>query len=65
LISLAYIDINPLRGGLVERPEKYRWNSLGSHVQTGNKDNFLSKDPQGCCRFRWGLFVKEVGGIEI
>jgi hypothetical protein len=26
---LAYIDLNPLRAGLVERPEDYRWNSLG------------------------------------
>ena len=33
-----------LRAGLVERPEEYRWNSLGYHVQTGNKDNFLSLD---------------------
>ena len=41
---LAYIDLNPLRAGLINRPEGYRWNSLGYHVQTGNKDNFLSLD---------------------
>ena len=41
---LAYIDLNPLRAGLVDRPEKYRWNSLGYHVQTNNRDNFLSTD---------------------
>ncbi|CAB1066082.1 hypothetical protein D1BOALGB6SA_10881 [Olavius sp. associated proteobacterium Delta 1] len=41
---LAYIDLNPLRAGLVERPEQYRWNSLGDHVQTNNRDNFLSTD---------------------
>ena len=41
---LAYIDLNPLRAGLVDRPEAYRWNSLGYHVQTGNKDGFLSLD---------------------
>jgi hypothetical protein len=41
---LAYIDLNPLRAGLVDRPEDYRWNSLGYHIQTGNKDNFLSHD---------------------
>jgi hypothetical protein len=41
---LAYIDLNPLRAGLVDRPEEYRWNSLGYHIQTGNKDNFLSLD---------------------
>ena len=41
---LAYIDLNPLRAGLVNRPENYRWNSLGYHVQTNNRDNFLSTD---------------------
>jgi len=41
---LAYIDLNPLRAGLVDLPEQYRWNSLGYHVQTDNRDNFLSTD---------------------
>jgi putative transposase len=41
---LACIDLNPLRAGLVDRPEAYRWNSLGYHVQTSNRDNFLSTD---------------------
>jgi len=41
---LAYIDLNPLRAGLVDRPEDYRWNSLGYHLQTLNKDHFLSTD---------------------
>jgi hypothetical protein len=41
---LAYIDLNPLRAGLVDLPEEYRWNSIDYHIQTGNKDNFLSLD---------------------
>jgi REP element-mobilizing transposase RayT len=41
---LAYIDLNPLRAGIVSRPEDYRWNSLCYHVQTNNRDNFLSTD---------------------
>ena len=41
---LAYIDLNPLRAGIVDKPEKYRWNSIGYHLQTNNKDNFLSTD---------------------
>jgi REP element-mobilizing transposase RayT len=41
---LAYIDLNPLRAGIVKRPEQYRWNSIGYHVQTNNKDDFLSLD---------------------
>jgi len=41
---LAYIDLNPVRAAIVERPEDYRWSSLGYHIQTGNKDDFLSLD---------------------
>ena len=41
---LAYIDLNPIRAGLAERPEDYRWSSMGYHVQTDNKEGFLSTD---------------------
>jgi len=41
---LAYIDLNPIRAGLVEKPEDYRWSSIGYHAQTDNKDAFLSMD---------------------
>ncbi len=41
---LAYVDLNPVRAGIVDRPEDYRWCSLGYHIQTGNRDNFLSFD---------------------
>jgi len=41
---LAYIDLNPLRAGIIDRPEDYRWNSLGYHILTENKDQFLSTD---------------------
>jgi len=41
---LAYIDLNPIRAGIVNRPEEYRWCSLGYHVQSGNKEGFLSLD---------------------
>ncbi len=51
---LAYIDLNPVRAGIVEKPEDYRWSSLGYHVQTNNKDNFLSLD----------LGLREFGATE-
>jgi REP element-mobilizing transposase RayT len=41
---LAYIDLNPVRAGLVEKPEDYRWSSIGYHVQAGNRDKLLSLD---------------------
>jgi putative transposase len=31
---LAYVDLNPVRAGIVGRPDDYRWNSLGYHQQT-------------------------------
>jgi putative transposase len=39
---LAYIDLNPVRAGIVENPEDYRWNTLGYIAQTGNKEDFIS-----------------------
>ena len=41
---LAYIDLNPVRAGLVTKPEDYRWNTLGYHTGTGNPDGFLATD---------------------
>ena len=41
---LAYIDLNAVRAGIVQRPEDYRWCSLAYHLQTGNAGGFLSLD---------------------
>ncbi len=41
---LAYVDLNPIRAGIVKRPEEYKWCSLGYHVQTNNKDDLLCVD---------------------
>ncbi len=41
---LAYIDLNPIRAGIAEKPEEYRWCTLGYHAQTNNLDRFLSLD---------------------
>ena len=70
---LAYVDLNPIRAGLVERPDDYRWSSLAYHQQTGNKGNLLSLDfglidaegltpEQRLAKYR--QFVYEVGEIK-
>ena len=41
---LAYVDLNPVRAGIVKRPEDYRWCSLGYHMQTNNRDELLCTD---------------------
>ncbi|MEO8617151.1 MAG: transposase [Luteolibacter sp.] len=35
----AYIDLNPVRAGMVEDPAEYRWSSYGEAVGGGNKGN--------------------------
>jgi putative transposase len=70
---LAYIDLNPVRAGLVSRPEDYRWNSIGYHVQSNNRYDFLSldfglrqfgdmKDEERLRRYR--RFLYETGAME-
>ena len=70
---LAYIDLNPVRAKIVKRPEDYRWSSIGYHVQTNNKDSFLSLDfglkefgePEAEERFRrYRRFVYETGALD-
>ena len=40
---LAYIDLNPIRAGLVKKPENYRFCSISYHI-AGNEGDFLSVD---------------------
>lgn len=71
---LTYVDLNPVRAGIVDRPDDYRWNSIGYHLQSGNKDRFLSLDfglieceelSQKKRLTMYRQFVYEVGGLEI
>ncbi|MFC1591040.1 transposase [Thermodesulfobacteriota bacterium] len=69
---LAYIDLNPVRAGIVAKPEQYRWSSLGFHVQAGSPGDFLSLD-FGLKQFgqtddterlrRYREYVYEAGGL--
>ena len=36
------MELNLIRAGLVQKPDDYRWNSLGYHAQTNNSEGFLS-----------------------
>ena len=71
---LAYIDLNPVRAGLVGRPEDYRWCSLGHHLRTSHSDELLSVDfglrewaklkPREIVR-RYREFVYETGAVDV
>ncbi len=70
---LAYIDLNPVRAGIANKPEAYRWCSLGYHVQSNNREGFLSldfglrefgvKDEKAKLRY-YRRYVYEKGGLK-
>src|SRR6056297_3189821 len=70
---LAYVDLNPVRAGIVKKPEDYRWCSLGYHIQSGNRDNLLCVDfgmlewnefdPKEIVR-KYRQFVYETGAVD-
>jgi REP element-mobilizing transposase RayT len=70
---LAYVDLNPIRAGIVRRPEEYRWCSLGYHLQTGNAESLLSLEfgladwneyePEEIVR-KYREFVYEAGAVD-
>ncbi len=64
---------DPVRANLVERPDDYRWCSIGYHVQTNNKNSFLSCDfgltafndmPEAERLRDYREFLYKKGGIE-
>lgn len=38
---LAYIDLNPVRAGLVCKPEEYRWNTIGYLIQNIDEEKLI------------------------
>jgi putative transposase len=75
LLELSrYLHLNPVRAGIVQRPEDYRWSSYRSYIDTLPFPGWLRTDdilwqlsarkPEA--RRKYGLFVKDglKGGIQ-
>jgi REP element-mobilizing transposase RayT len=52
LTCSAYIDLNPVRANIVQKPEEYRWSSLGLRVRSAKRAN----------RFLYPLSILPIGG---
>lgn len=52
-IALRYVERNPVRANLVERPEQWQWSSAAAHLGTARTPEFLDWD-----------FHDEAGGPE-
>jgi hypothetical protein len=51
--ALRYVELNPVRAGIVGRPEEYPWSNARSHVSGEDRGHMLDMD-----------FWREAGGAE-
>ncbi len=52
-----YVELNPVRAGLVKKPEEWRWSSAGPHMK-GQDDILVKVKPLlGIVNKPWGAFL--------
>ncbi len=63
--ALRYVELNPVRAGIVERPELYPWSSAGPHV-LGTNDRLTRPHPltEGIGDWREFLTTDSSPGVE-
>ena len=67
LAVLRYIEVNPVRTGIVDEPRSYRWSSFAAHAE-GTPDDLLDRvEPyeqlgpnRAVRRRRWSAYVRQV-----
>jgi putative transposase len=65
LAAARYIELNPVRAGLVKEPWSYKWSSAGAHLK-GYDDDFVHVRPLLEIVGDWRSFINEdVPGEEI
>jgi REP element-mobilizing transposase RayT len=72
LACLAYIELNPIRAGMVKRPEQYRWCSFSERLGKRRDESFLSFDgiydqktmPRKTMLSHYRQYVYECGGVD-
>ncbi|HEX9963889.1 MAG TPA: transposase [Allosphingosinicella sp.] len=70
LIACArYVELNPVRAGLVRRPEDWRWSSAGAHLglardPVGESDALLERITDWCTLLDGGLEEPELRAIR-
>jgi putative transposase len=63
LASARYIELNPVRAGLVATPGEYRWSSAPAHL-AGRDDDLVQVDPLLALVPRWDAHLGETAPLE-
>jgi putative transposase len=58
LVSTRYVEFNPVRAGLVEKPEEYQWSSAAAHM-SGRDDALVKVLPLLDMVGNWRDFLSE------
>ena len=58
LTCLRYIELNPVRAGMVVDPGDYRWSSYAAHG-LGRSISMLTPHPSSLIPFTWRVAVRE------
>jgi putative transposase len=56
--AIRYVELNPVRAGIVDRAEEYRWSSAPAHI-FGTSDPLLSQITSYVFIKDWGLFLDQ------
>ena len=63
LTAVRYIELNPVRAALVQKPEEYRWSSAAAHL--AGRDDFLVRvAPLHRLVANWEAFLSEAPDEE-
>jgi putative transposase len=63
LVATRYIEMNPVRAGIVPAPEDYRWSSARAHLD-GRDDQLVKVGPLLEIVGDWRLFLNSDEGID-
>lgn len=63
LAAVRYIELNPVRAGMVKDPSQYKWSSAQAHLN-GRDDHLVKVAPLLSLVRNWSGFLSEPGYVE-
>jgi putative transposase len=64
LAAARYVELNPVRAGLVSRADEYRWSSARAHL-LGQDDSLVSVEPLLSRMPDWSTFIGSAGRHDL
>lgn len=63
LAAVRYIELNPVRAGLCDRPEQWRWSSVHAH-KSGRSDGVVNAAAMQTFVTDWSRYLSDTGSAE-